>query len=96
MLLSYQAGGNVFDTLRQPLTFTGYFSANQDLPQPLQQARAALEAALGDIERESGGKFKVVDARSGTDPALAARLPKEFGFRPIALSLPTTSRSGST
>ena len=87
VLLSYQGSGGVFDTLQQPVTFTGYLSASDALPEPLQKARAALEAALGEISHESGGKFKVSMQDPDTDAALAAKLPKEFGFRPIALSL---------
>ena len=90
VLLSYQGGGGVFDTLRHAVTFTGYISASDHLPAPLQQARAALEAALAEIGRESGGKLKVALQDPDTDPALAARLPKEFGFRPIDMSLNDT------
>jgi ABC-2 type transport system permease protein len=86
-LLSYQGSGGVFDTLQQPVTFTGYLSANENLPAPLQQARAALDAALGEVTHDAGGKFKVVMKDPDADPALAARLPKDFGFRPIAMSL---------
>jgi ABC-2 type transport system permease protein len=87
VLLSYQGGGGVFDTLQKPVTFTGYLSAADSLPEPLKQARAALDAALGEITHDAAGKFKVVMQDPDTDPALAARLPKEFGFRPIAMSL---------
>jgi ABC-2 type transport system permease protein len=90
VLLSYQGSGGVFDTLHQPVTFTGYLSAGEDLPEPLKQGRVALEAALADLERESGGRFKVLVQDPGHDPALAARLTKDFGFRPIALSLTDT------
>jgi ABC-2 type transport system permease protein len=87
ILLSYQAGGGVFDTLTQPVTFTGYISASNNLPEPLQAARVALNAALNDITRESGGKFKAQMQDPDSDPALAEKLPKEFGFRPIVMSL---------
>jgi len=87
VLLSYQGGGGAFDTLRQPLSFSGYISAPQNLPEPLQQARAALEAALGEVAHESGGKFQSAMHDPDADPALAARLNKQFGFRPIAMSL---------
>jgi ABC-2 type transport system permease protein len=87
VLLSYQGGGGAFDTLQQPLSFTGYISAPQNLPEPLQQARAALEAALADVAHESAGKFQSVIHDPDADPALAARLAKQFGFRPIAMSL---------
>jgi ABC-2 type transport system permease protein len=87
VLLSYQGSGDVFDTLQHPVTFTGYLSSSDALPEPLQKARSALEAALAEIRNESGGKLKVALQDPDTDPALAARLPKEFGFRPIAMSL---------
>jgi ABC-2 type transport system permease protein len=87
VLLSYQGSGGVFDTLRRPVSFTGYLSATDNLPAPLQPARAALEAALADIARESAGRLKVAMQDPDSDPALAARLPKQFGFRPIAMSL---------
>ncbi len=87
VLLAYQGAGGVFDTLRQPLTFTGYISATPNLPEPLQQARADLDTALNEIAQQSGGKFKVVMRDPDADPALAARLPKDFGFRPIVMSL---------
>jgi ABC-2 type transport system permease protein len=90
VLLSYQGSGGVFDTLQRPLTFTGYISANDHLPQELQQARAALDAALAELAHESGGKFSIVMHDPDADPALAARLPKEFGFRPMLMSLTDT------
>jgi ABC-2 type transport system permease protein len=90
VLLSYQGGGGVFDTLRQPITFTGYISASDRLPPMLQQARTALDAALADLARESGGKFRVAMHDPDSDPALAARLPKDFGFRPMLASLADT------
>ena len=87
VLLSYQGSGGVFDTLQQPVTFTGYLSTASNLPAQLQEARTALDAAVAEITKDSGGKFKVVVKDPDEDPALAARLPKEFGFRPIAISL---------
>ncbi len=60
VLLSYQGSGGVFDTLHQPVTFTGYLSASDALPEPLQKARAALEAR---------------SAKSATSPAESSRYP---------------------
>jgi ABC-2 type transport system permease protein len=90
VLLSYQGSGGVFDTLRQPITFTGYISATGNLPEPLQQARAALDAALADLTQESGGKLRVVMHDPDAEPELAAKLPQEFGFRPMLMSLTDT------
>jgi ABC-2 type transport system permease protein len=73
-LLSYQAGGSLFDTLRRPVTFHGYFSADDELPQALRTARAALTQALGEIRASSGGKFQFTFQDPDTDPALAKHL----------------------
>jgi ABC-2 type transport system permease protein len=87
VLLSYQGSGGVFDTMQQPVTFTGYLSAAANLPAQLQDARTALDGALAEIADGSAGKFKIVVKDPDADPALAARLPKDYGFRPIAISL---------
>ncbi len=87
VLLSYQAGGGVFDTLKQPVTFTGYISGPTSLPPPLLAARAALDGAVQAVAAESGGKFRVEMKDPEADAALEARLTRQFGFRPIAMSL---------
>lgn len=86
-MLSYQGGGNVFDTLPRALTFTGYISSTQSLPPELQQVRAALDAALQQIDHESSGKLKVQLENPDANSALATRLTRDFGFRPMVLSL---------
>ncbi len=86
-LLAYQAGGSLFDTLRRPVTFHGYFSAGDQLPQALETARTALTQALDEIRAGSGGKFQFSFQDPGTDPALAKRLRQTYGFRPMVVSL---------
>ncbi|HUY83544.1 MAG TPA: Gldg family protein [Steroidobacteraceae bacterium] len=86
-LLSYQAGGGLFDTLRRPITFHGYFSADDALPAMLQKARASLAQALAGIRAGSHGKFTVSIQDPDTDPALAATLTRKYGFRPMVVSL---------
>ncbi len=87
VLLSYQGGGGPFETVHEPLTFTGYLSGAQNLPEQLQSARKALDAVLQQLEKEAGGKFKVVLQNPDDDPALAARLTRDYGFRPMVVSL---------
>jgi len=84
-LVSYQGSGGLFDTVREPLSFTGYLS--QTLPSQLQTVRSALDAALAQVQEESGGKFKVTISDPGADPALAAKLTRDYGFRPMVVSL---------
>ena len=87
VLVSYQAGGGLFDTLTQPLTFHGYISADSQLPGALKKAHAALEQALAAIQKKSGGKFKVSMQDPDADPTLAATLTRKYGFRPMVASL---------
>jgi ABC-2 type transport system permease protein len=90
VLLSYQGGGSPFATLQQPLTFTGYMSATQSLPQPLQAARSALDGALSEVQKEADGKLKIAFQDPDSDSALGTRLTRQFGFRPMVLSLADT------
>jgi ABC-2 type transport system permease protein len=87
VLLSYQGSGDVFDTLRRPVTFTGYLSGAENLPKPLQNARTALEAALQQIQQGAGGQFKVVMQDPDGNNALQSRLSHDYGFRPMVMSL---------
>ncbi len=87
VLLSYQGGGSPFDALAAPLTFTGYISSSANLPEQLQSARSALDAALSDVQKEAGGRLKVQFQDPGADATLATRLTHDFGFHPMVLSL---------
>jgi ABC-2 type transport system permease protein len=86
-LVSYQGGSGPFDTLQRPISFTGYVSADDQLPEQLQQARGALNAALADVAHDSGGRFRSSFADPGSNPALSARLTRDFGFRPMVAGL---------
>jgi ABC-2 type transport system permease protein len=82
-LVSYQGGSGPFETLLRPVRFTGYVSADGQLPAQLQQARIALNAALAAVASDSGGRFTSDFKDPGSDPALAARLTRDLGFRPM-------------
>ena len=77
VLLSYQGSGGVFDTLRQPVTFTGYISATH-------QFACAAAAGARRARRGAGARSQTSRAASSSssmqdpdaDPALAARLPQ--------------------
>jgi ABC-2 type transport system permease protein len=86
-LVSYQGGSGPFDTLQRPISFTGYVSADEQLPEQLQQARVALNAALADVAKDSGGRFSSGFQDPGSNPALATRLTRDFGFRPMVAGL---------
>jgi len=87
VLVSYQGSGGLFDTLQRPVTFNGYISADDKLPASLKKARTALGAALEQIAKQAGGKFKVAMQDPDGNPALAAHLTQKYGFRPMVVSL---------
>ncbi len=87
VLLSYQGGGDPFDALQQPVTFNGYITAASNLPETLQSARQSLEHALAQLQTEAGGKLKLEWQDPSSNSALAARLTRDYGFRPMVVSL---------
>jgi len=87
-LYAYQGGGTLFDNIAHPVSFTGYVSANDKLPEILQAFRKELDAVLTDIQQQSNDKFNVAfeDPDAG-DGELATRLETDFGLRPMNVGL---------
>ena len=88
VLHSYQAGGNLFDTVKGELVFRAYISANELLPEPLVTFRKDMISVLDELKKESGGAFKVetIDPDTGNGE-VAKRIAEDYGFRPMAASL---------
>ena len=93
VLYGYQAGGDLFQSLRRPVAFHGYVSPEKKLPAPLPELRKALESVLAELKQQSGGKLTtdLQDPEAG-DGKLAKEIAEKYGFQPLALSLldPTT------
>ena len=87
-LYAYQAGGDLFAGLRQPVVFKGFVSDPAKLPQPLDTLAQDLEDLTADLARQSGGKFQVEiadpDANGGQ---LAREILDRYGFQPLAMDL---------
>jgi ABC-2 type transport system permease protein len=85
---AYQAGGNPFATLDQPVTFHGYLSPDAQLPDKLRSLHGDLNALLDELKQQSKGKltvdFQNPDADGGK---LAGTLKKDYGFSPQVASL---------
>jgi ABC-2 type transport system permease protein len=88
VLYAYQGAGELFENIGHPVTFEGYISPDERLPEVLRTLRRELESLLEELEQASGGKLSVEirdpDAEGGE---LARRLEDDFGFRPMAASL---------
>ena len=88
VLYAFQGGGNIFDSVTRPVTFTGYISSDDRLPTALASLKADLAGVLEELEAEAQGKLssEVVDPETG-DGALAAEIQERYGFAPMAASL---------
>jgi ABC-2 type transport system permease protein len=87
-LYAYQAGGDLFAGLPQPVVFKGFVSAPSRLPQPLDTLAEDLKALTDELAGRSGGKLQVEiadpDANGGQ---LAHEILEKYGFQPLAVDL---------
>jgi len=88
VLYAYQGAGELFENIPHPLSFRGYISDEEKLPEVLRSLRKALETILTELVERSGGTLDI-DIRDpdAQDGALARQIKSEFGFRPMAASL---------
>ena len=88
VLYGFQGGGSIFESISEPVRFTGYVSADERLPEALRVLRPELEAVLGELARESSGLLtsEIVDPDAGTGE-VAQQIAADYGFRPMAASL---------
>ena len=88
VLYGFQGGGSVFDSLAVPVTFNGYISAAERLPEALAALRMELDAVLAEMTTESNGLLTsaIVDPSAG-DGEVAQQIAADYGFRPMAASL---------
>jgi len=88
VLYAYQGSGDLFLNMRKPVTFTAFISAQDKLPEQLQELHAAVNETVQDIAIQSGGIFNVEtidpDANGGS---VAQQLKNEYGFRPMRARL---------
>ncbi|MEP5765294.1 MAG: Gldg family protein [Halieaceae bacterium] len=88
VLYSYQAGGQLFDSIAGEIELIGYVSADELLPEQLRNYKQAIREELSVLEAESGGRFSVrfLEPEAG-DGSLARQIEDEWGFRPMVASL---------
>jgi ABC-2 type transport system permease protein len=88
VLYAYQGSGELFDNISHPVTFKGYISTNEALPDFLRRLKGDLELVLEDRSKRSDGKlsYEIQDPQADGG-ALAQQLEHDFGFRPMSASL---------
>ena len=93
VLHSYQAGGNLFDTVKGELTFNAYISADNRLPQPLQDFRKVVADQTKKLQQASNGRLQVnflePEANGG---AVGQQILQDYGFQPMATNLFSNER----
>ncbi len=88
VLHHYQAAGNLFDTIKGNLTFTGYVSSDDQLPQELITFKQTIETWLQEKVTQSQERLSV----SWLDPEanhgeVAEQIASQYGFQPMATDL---------
>ena len=88
VLYGFQGGSSVFANIQTPVTFTGYVSADDKLPEALAAFRTVVSGVLEELEAESAGKLSVefIDP-DANDGAVGAEIAQNYGFQPMATSL---------
>lgn len=88
VLQSYQAGGNLFDTVQDTLNFSAYVSADDKLPEELRGFRATVQTVVDKLAADANGRltvqFSEPEANGG---AIADEIADKYGFRAQATSL---------
>ncbi len=88
VMLAYQSGGNLFDTVKGNIDFTAYVSADARLPEKLSEFKQALQKKLEQKQQQSNGRLQVKfvepEAKNG---AVAKQIADDYGFKPMVASL---------
>ena len=88
VLQSYQASGNLFDTVKTPLEFNAYLSSDERLPAQLVEFKQTIQKVLAPFEKQSFGRFTIeIEDPQSNDGEVAKRIAEEYGFQPMSASL---------
>ncbi len=92
ILYAYRGTGELFENIPHPVSFEGYISDDEKLPEVLRSFRKELDAVLSELVERSGGTL-TIDIRDpdAQDGILARQLKSDFGFRPMVASLLDTN-----
>ena len=88
VLYGFQGGGSVFDSISEPVRFTGYISSDERLPEALRDLRVELASVLEEMVAESNGKLSSEMLDPNADGGeLAQQIAADYGLQPMAASL---------
>lgn len=87
VIQNYQSSGNLFDTVKHNLTFTGYISNSRLLPMPLRSYREVMMKSLKYEQKQANGKLKFRFEDPSENASLAKQIRQKYGFKPMTTSL---------
>ncbi|MDT8399707.1 MAG: Gldg family protein [Pseudomonadales bacterium] len=93
VLNHYQAGGNLFETIKGQVTFNAYVSADALLPETLKDYRASIEKVIARFRETANGRFEshFIDPEADNG-AIAKQIEADYGFRPMSSSILSNDR----
>ena len=88
VLYGFHSTGDLFASIRNPVTFTGYISPDAKLPPVLVDFKAAAISLLDELGKSSQGKlgYEIEDPEADGG-SLAKEIADEYGFRPMQAGL---------
>ncbi len=88
VMYGFQGVYSLFESIKQPVEFQGYISADERLPKQIAMFKSELVGLLKELELSSNGKFryKLSDPEADSG-ALAEKINKQYGFRPMVAGL---------
>ncbi|MDJ0947751.1 MAG: Gldg family protein [Alphaproteobacteria bacterium] len=88
VLSAYRGGGDLFASIPNTVTLEAYVSPEDTLPDPLPQLKRELEAVIGELEADAGGKLAArIQDPEASGGALAEDLQRRYGFQPLTVGL---------
>lgn len=88
VLYAYQASGQLFSNIEQPVVLNAYISADDTLPEPLVTMKSDLDDISKELKKEAGDRFTLkVSDPNANNGELAHQLEQDYGFRPMAAGL---------
>ncbi len=93
VLTTYQAGGNLFDTVKGDLSFTAYVSDPSRMPVELADFSNTVMTVVDKYQQQSGGRLSAQQIDPEANNGLVAQqISRDFGFSPMAAGLFSNDR----
>ncbi len=91
VVFNFRQRGNLFADIAQPVTFYGYISGDNRLPEPLKEYRDRLKEVLKSLSKEAGDKLKVeIIDPDASGSKVADEITKTYGYNRMVAGLDMT------